>query len=128
MMETYRQRSGLEPDFQVHYQIIPESEGGRSSPPFQHIRWDWLYEDDDPEIAGISMIWPEAIDQNDLALPDGVIPTEGEALMFIVVAERRPFHANRIKKGVKGYWVEGARKVAICTVTRVLAINENPSS
>jgi hypothetical protein len=74
------------------------------------------------------MTWPEAIDQNGKTLPDGEIPTEGEALMFIVVAKRRPFHASRIKKDVKGYWVEGARKVAKCTVTRVLAINETPSS
>jgi hypothetical protein len=55
-------------------------------------------------------------------LPEGEIPVAGEALMFIVNADRWPYHRTRIAPGVKGFFVEGSHRVAECEVTAVLAL------
>ncbi len=122
-MDNYEKLSGLKPDFLVSYKLIPASEGGRKTPPFQHIRWDWLYDGDDPAI--VSMIHPEAIDEKGEPFPEGPIPDNAYALMFILDTGRRGIHATRIKEGVKGFFVEGSRKVATCTAIKVLSIHEN---
>lgn len=127
-METYIDKTSLLPDFEVSYSFLSEEEGGRKAPPHQHTRWDFLYEGDDPEKDGVNMIWPEIINEYGQVLPEGEIPMKGRALMFVVLASRRPFHFSRIAKGTRGYFVEGARKVAVCTVTKVIGLHENPSS
>jgi len=125
---SYADRAGWLPDFEVAYRIFTPEEGGRKKPPHQHTRWDFLYEGDDPETDRISMIWPEFIDASGAVLPEGIVPMSGRALMFIAAPQGRPYHCDRIRPGVRGYFVEGSRKVAACEVVAVLALHDNPCS
>lgn len=81
-----------------------------------------MYEGDDPLQDGISMVWPEFIGPSGTVLPEGEVPMEGCAQMFVVNPDRRPFHAARVAIGVRGFFMEGARRVAECQVTRVLGL------
>jgi hypothetical protein len=125
LMQTYSERTGRQPAFEVHYRFLTPTEGGRISSPRQHVRWDFMYACDDPLRDGISMIWPEFIDASGAVLPEGEVPCEGQALMFIVNLDRVPFHKERIAPGVRGFLMEGSRKVAECEVTRVLGLARN---
>ena len=118
-MQSYRERT--KPAFQVRYRFLLPSEGGRESPPRQHIRWDFLYEGDDPSRDGISMIWPEFISSDGAMLSEGEVPLHGLADMFIVNGDLIAHHRSRITVGTKGYFVEGAKRVAQCEVTAVLS-------
>jgi hypothetical protein len=120
-MDPYR-RAGGNPAFEVRYRFLALSEGGRAAPPRQHIRWDFMYEGDDPQCDGISMVWPEFVDAGGSMLPEGEVPAEGQALMFIVNPERIVFHRQRIAIGTRGFFMEGARKVAECEVTAILGL------
>ncbi|KQZ26849.1 hypothetical protein [Duganella sp. Root1480D1] len=115
-MASYSERSGRAPSFEVEYRFLSADEGGRTLPPHQHTRWDFLYEGDDAERDGIWMIWPEFISDDRQALPDGVVPMEGRALMFIVNLDNERLHRERISVGTRGAFVEGPKRVAECTV------------
>lgn len=117
---TYTQRTARPADFCVRYRFLSATEGGRSTPPHQHVRWDFLYEGDDPLIDGVHMIWPEFLDAAGQVLPAGEVPAEGTAQMFIVNRERISFHQSRVRVGVHGFFMEGARKVAKCEVTAII--------
>jgi hypothetical protein len=123
-MQPYNRDEG-NPAFEVRYCLIPYSDGGREQPPKQHIRWDFLYEEDDPSSDGISMVWPEFVDENGKLRSENDIPIEGIALMFIVDPARRGFHKKRIAVGVRGFFMEGSRKVGKCEVTAVLGLASN---
>jgi len=123
-MKTYSELTGRRPDFEVCYRFLSRLEGGRKMSPHQHTRWDFLYEGDDPKTNGISMIWPEFISPSGAILPEGEIPIDGKALMFIVTAEGRPFHKQRITIGTRGFFVEGPRKVAECQVVAILGLSD----
>ena len=112
----------MKPAFEVTYRFYSSEEGGRKSAPRQHVRWDFLYEGDDPVTDGISMVWPEFISESGAVLPEGEVPVAGQAHMFIVNPERVEFHRARIRKGVRGFFVEGPRKVAECEVIAVLGL------
>lgn len=118
-MTNYTQRTGRPADFLVCYRFLSTTEGGRSTPPHQHVRWDFLYEGDDPLIDGVHMIWPEFVDAAGDVLPEGEVPAVGMAQMFVVNRERTSFHQSRIRIGVRGFFMEGARKVAECEVTAI---------
>lgn len=122
MEKTYTERTGWQPAFEVRYRFLRRDEGGRNSPPLQHVRWDFMYEGDEPLRDGISMVWPEFVSADGAVLPEGEVPTEGRALMFIVNPERTQFHRRRIAVGIRGFFMEGARKVAECEVVRLLGI------
>lgn len=122
-MSSYRNQRGTAPDFRVRYRFLSEIEGGRKNLPLQHIRSDFLYEGDDPQADGIWCIWPEFLSATGTVLPnDQRAPMEGLADMYIVNAELRAEHARRIHVGVKGYFVEGAKKTAACEVVVVLGL------
>ena len=122
-MQTYSERSAREPSFEVSYRFLSEAEGGRKSAPHQYTRWDFAYEADGPLVHQAFMIWPEFIAPSGKVLPEGEIPLSGRALMFILDDELWPFHRERISIGVRGFFVEGAKKVAECTVTEVLGLS-----
>lgn len=42
--------------------------------------------------------------------------------MWVIVQERRPFHATHIHAGQKAFFVEGSRHVAECEVLEVIAL------
>jgi hypothetical protein len=119
---SYSERTGWAPAFEVRYRYLNEEEGGRKSPPRQHVRWDFLYEGDDPFKDGISMVWPEFVSEEGLVLPEGEVPTSGRARMFNVNPERHAFHRARVSIGVRGFFMEGSRRVAHCEVTSVLGL------
>jgi len=99
---------------------LGEAEGGRKELPFQHIRSDFLYAGDDPQ--SIWCIWPEFLSADGAVLPeDGQrVPVEGLADMYILNGDLRAEHAQRIRVGTKGFFVEGHRKTAVCEVVAVL--------
>lgn len=121
-MATYTERTGRAPSFEVEYRFLSAEERGRSLPPHQHTRWDFLYEGDDPTRDGVWMIWPEFISQDRAVLPDGEVPPSGRALMFIVNLDNEHYHRSRIELGKRGAFVEGAKRVAECTVVSIHAL------
>jgi hypothetical protein len=123
-METYSERTGRRPSFEVRYRFLTREQGGRLSAPHQHTRWDFLYEGEDPRDS-IWMIWPEFISSQDgEVLPAGEVPVEGNAFMFIVNMENAAYHRERIVVGTKGYFVEGPRRVAECEVVALHGLND----
>lgn len=124
-MSTSYSRSGRHPDFVVRYRFLTAAEGGRVSAPRQHIRWDFLYQGDDPQRDGIWVIWPEFIDATGNPLPEGPVPYEGVAHMFILNPDMRDHvHRGRLAVGIKGYFVEGTKRVAECEVTEIIGLHE----
>ena len=123
---SYRERTGREPDFRVQYRFLSHAEGGRSSLPFQHIRSDFLYAEDDPSEDGIWCIWPEFLSCDGTVLPEGQpVANEGIADMYVLSAELRPEHQRRIHVGAKGFFVEGAKRTASCEVIEVLGLRSD---
>jgi hypothetical protein len=121
-MSSYADKSGRQADFEVVYRFYTAEQGGRKSPPHQHVRWDFLYAEDDPLKDGISMIWPEFVSEAGSVLPEGEVSYEGVARMFIVNPDRTEFHRARLKIGTRGYFVEGSHRVAECTVRSLLGL------
>jgi hypothetical protein len=118
-------RPGRQPDFEVRYHFYSAEEGGRQSAPRQHIRWDFLYHGDDPQHDGIYAIYPEFLDPTGSPLSDGPVPYDGVAHMFVLNPEmREQVHRQRIAVGVKGYFVEGAKRVAECEVTKLIGLSK----
>ena len=123
-MNSYA-KSGLPPDFRVSYTLYSAEEGGRKTPARQHIRWDFRY-DDKAISTSTFMIWPEILQPNGELLPSGYIPTHGLADMFIVFPTSRAFHQQHIKPGLRGYFVEGSLRVAVCEVIAIIYLYSNP--
>ena len=117
-------------DFEVHYRFFTREEGGRTSgPAWQHYRCDWAYAGDDIAQTGIYMIHPEFIAGDGSVLPEGApVPWSGTATMWVLVPEMRAvLHRARIQPGVRGYFMEGKRRVAEVVVTRIIGLHTNPS-
>src|SRR5882724_3003068 len=91
-------------DFEAGIRIYSTAEGGRRTPTFNGIRWDFAYADQQPDDT-LYMIWPDFLDAqgnsrtNDSPLPIG---EELPARMTIVVDEmREQVHRGRIAPGVR---------------------------
>ncbi|TGE22399.1 hypothetical protein E5K00_19355 [Hymenobacter aquaticus] len=126
-MESYTQMSGHRPDFRVSYTMYSAEESGRYNPAPQHIRWDFRY-DDKAISTSTFIIWPEILLPDGAMLTDGPVPMYGLADMFIILPTSRAFHQRHIKPGVRGYFVEGPRRMAVCEVIEVIGLFENPIS
>jgi len=121
-----RTLSGHSPDFEVQYRFLEAEEGGRSTgPPYQGFRRDWAHDGDDISRTGMFMIWPEFKDENGIPVPDGErVPAAGTAEMWILSHEfRERVHRKRITVGIKGFLMEGSRRVAEAVVTRVIGLH-----
>jgi hypothetical protein len=100
--------------------------GGRQQQPRQGIyRPDIRYVDDIDTQAW--MVWPLFLAADESELGDGAtIPNRCSANFYIVDENmRREVHALRLKVGVQFNLVEGARRVAVCEVTEILALHDN---
>ncbi len=110
-------------DFEVRYRFYSEAEGGRNAQQFfQGYRCDWVYADfEGAEPRQVWMIWPIFVDESGQFVPENApVDVEGTARMMIVNEElRQTIHKGRIRPGVKGFFVEGQKKVAEATVIRV---------
>lgn len=125
---SYAEHCKNSADFEVRYRFFTSEEGGRvSGPPWQHYRCDWAYADE-MGATGIYMIHPEFIAEDGSVLAEGFpVPWAGTATMWIVVPEMRSqIHRQRIMEGVRGYFMEGNRRVAEAVVTRILGLHTNP--
>lgn len=125
MHTPYQQLFGHSADFEVTYRLFSPEEGGRKLPPFQGIRWDFLYE----EFPGEGfMIYPEIMaPQTNEIFPSGIpIPPYGIATMWILNSSLRTLHQQRLKAGTRGYFIEGPKKVGVCEVSRILGLHSNP--
>ncbi len=113
-------------DFEAEVRIFSKAEGGRSTPAFNGIRWDFAYEGDDIKEVGIFIIWPDFMDENGDSLPtDKPLPIDKKlkARMTIVVDEmREKVHLERVKVGTKFFCHEGGKQVAMGEVTRITGL------
>lgn len=121
-------------DFRVKYRFFTPAEGGRMNPALQGYRSDWVYADDyaaweardQKNSLQLYMIWPWAVDEYGLEYsPYEFMPSEGFADMHILVDEMRSVHRRKIRVGVKGYFVEGPRRVAEAEVIDILYLNHD---
>ena len=113
-------------DFEAKVTILGKAEEGRSSPPFNGVRWDLCYADDSPA-DGLYMVWPDFFDERGQSLPtDAPLPvgTALHARFVIVNAAMRHLHQARIFVGTRFYCQEGSRRVAEGTVTRITGLHE----
>lgn len=117
----YQEVRGRSADFVVEYEIdlAPEL---RSVKPSQGMRSDFLYKGDSPHADGIHMIWPEFLDESGQVIteknPEKISP-KGKANMWVLLDERRPYHAQRIEIGTEGFWVIGSFKLAKVRVIKI---------
>ena len=120
--------NGNRHDFEVKYRFLSSAEGGRKiGTPFQGYRSDWAYEGGDIKKTGIYMIHPEFLDSNGNVLAENIrAPIEGVARMRILSQELREIiHKGKIKIGVKGFFMEGGRRVAEAEVIKVVGLSDN---
>ena len=108
-------------DFIVKYRFFTIDEGGRKTgPPTQGYRSDFMY-NDNPE--KIFMIFPEFInDDNQVILDKSVQSWSGKANMWIINPDFIDYHKNKIKIGVKGYFMEGFKKTAECEIIELISL------
>jgi translation elongation factor EF-Tu-like GTPase len=114
-------------DFEAVIRIYSAAEGGRRSPAFNGIRWDFAYaEQESPET--LYMVWPDFLDEAGNSLPGDVPLPVGQGLparMTIVVDELRDrVHRSRIASGVRFFCHEGGKRVAEGVVTRITGLLE----
>ena len=111
-------------DFVVKYRFLTKEEGGRQTGlPIQGIRSDFMYFGDNPKTDRIYMIHPEFLDENDNIITEKRIVSEtGKALMWIVNPEFNEYHKNRLKIGIKGYFMEGPKITAECEVIELIGL------
>ena len=128
MDKNKRRELGLR-DFRVKYRFFTPAEGGRERPVAQGYRSDWVYAEDYEKFgtgALLCMIHPWAVDEYGFEYqPYELIPSEGFADMRILFDSSRPIHRRRIRVGVKGYFVEGPRRVAEAEVIDILYLNHD---
>jgi hypothetical protein len=128
---NYAELRGHPADFEVRYRLLAAEEGGRvTCPPRQPYRCDWAYDGDDISQTGIFMIHPEFLSSDGSVLPQGsTVGSTGLATMWILdPAMRAGIHRQRIQSGVRGFFMEGSRRVAEAEVTRVIGLHINPAA
>ncbi len=125
MHEPYENRLNHKADFRVKYRFRKPEEGGRKTgEPAQGIRSNFSFIGE----SEMFMIWPEFEDSygNVLLENDSPVPNCGTARMWIIKDEMRPSHYDRIKVGMKGYFIEGII-TAECEVIEILDLKKNPT-
>jgi len=127
MHEPYKIRLKHQADFRVKYKFRDKENGGRERLPYQGIRSDFSYNDD--QDYNVYMIWPEFEDKDGQIILENETPVqqEGTALMWIINPEMRIIHRNRIKVGTCGFFREGERITADCQVVEILDLFKNPT-
>jgi hypothetical protein len=114
-------------DFEAVIRVFSETEGGRKTPPFNGIRWDFSYVSDEGSNQ-LYMIWPDFFSSSGDSLPtDSPLPIgiELSARMTVVAEEMREHvHRGRIVPGLEFYCHEGSKRVAIGRVTRITGLHD----
>lgn len=109
----YEQKLNHKADFRVSYRFYAENEGGRKRTPSQGYRSDFWYKHPaNSNVNQIFMIWPEFENTHkEVILDNSFVNESGTARMWIINAKMRSYHLDKITIGVKGYFMEGARRV-----------------
>lgn len=119
---------GLYPpdDFEATIRVYGLREGGRRTPAFNGIRWDFAYADGQPADM-LYMVWPDFLTADGRSLPtDQPLPVgvELSARMTVVMDEMRAeAHRSRIAPGVRFFCHEGRQRVAEGVVTRITGLH-----
>ncbi|CAM3140814.1 hypothetical protein PASE110613_17805 [Paenibacillus sediminis] len=129
MWIPYETRRNYPTDFVVRYRFFAAEEGGRKHLPFQGYRGDFAIEDDfKGSNIDLRMIHPEFEDELGNIITDTTIqvPKSGRARMWVLFEESRPRHRNTLKVGMKGYFMEGPKKVGEAEIIEIIGLNSNP--
>ena len=129
MWIPYETRRNYPTDFIVFYRFFTEEEGGRRHLPFQGYRSDFAVEDDfTGSNIDLRIIHPEFEDEIGNIILDTTIqvPISGRAKMWILFEESRLRHRNTLKVGMKGYFMEGPKKVAEAEIIEIVGLYSNP--
>lgn len=120
----YEHNKNRDCDFIVQYRFFSADEGGRKGNPGQGYRSDFLYSGDE-NIKQLWMIWPEFLDEEENVILDKSVPvpTSGKAKMWILNETLQNLHRERIKIGLKGFFMEGPHKVAECEVIQIVNLS-----
>ena len=112
-------------DFEATIRIYSVAEGGRRTPVYNGIRWDFAYAEENPPDT-LYMIWPDFFAAGGRNLPtDQPLPVSVElsTRMGVVMDEMRAgLHRDRIAPGVRFFCHEGGRRVAEGVVTRITGL------
>ena len=112
-------------DFEAAIHSYTTAQGGRRTPAFNGIRWDFAYAEDQSP-APLYMIWPDFFAADGRSLPtDRSLPVDVEltARMVVLLDEMRAeVHRGRIAPGVRFFCHEGSKRVAAGVVTRVTGL------
>lgn len=110
-------------DFVVSYRFFSPEEGGRKTGlPTQGYKPNFMY-NEHPSSGKHYMIFPEFIDENNEIILEGAyVAKTGKANMWIVNPEFIQYHKEKIKIGVKGYFMEGGKKIAECEVIAIIGL------
>jgi hypothetical protein len=129
MHNPYDIKLGHPADFRVRYRFYTKEEGGRLSPPNQGYRSDFWYDQESQSNDEIFMIWPEFenADGEVILQSDSPVPISGIARMWVLVPEKRPYHYEKIKPGLIGYFMEGPKRVGECEVVELVGLFHNPT-
>lgn len=128
MHQPIEQRLNHPADFRVKYRFYTPAEGGRSSMPHQGYRSDFWYDHREHQPNYLFMIWPEFEGEKEEVIlhKESPVHEKRTARMWIINKETRAYHRNKIQVGLKGYFMEGFRKVAECEVIELLGLHTNP--
>src|SRR5262249_29463472 len=109
-------------DCEAVVRIYTPAEGGRRTPAFNGLRWDFPYADD-PTTAQLYMIWPDVCGSDGRSLPTNQplpVGVELPARLWVVADEMRAeVHRGRLVPGLRFYCHEGGRRVGEGVVTRL---------
>jgi translation elongation factor EF-Tu-like GTPase len=111
-------------DFEARIRVFTAAEGGRKTPVFNGIRWDFAYLDD-PDVNCLYCIYPDFYAENGDSLSDEPIPIDVElpARMYILRDDMRcSVHRSRLAVGTEFYCQEGGTRVAHGIVTRITGL------
>ena len=115
-------------DFEAVVRIFTHEQGGRETPSFNGLRWDFSYAEEDPA-EGTWMIHPDFVDERGDSLPqDRPLPLDIELPARFLIADdnlRGEVHRPRIQVGTRFFRHEGSKRVAEGRVTRITGLSED---
>jgi hypothetical protein len=128
MHQPYQNRLKHPADFRVRYRFYA-TEADRLNLPYQGIRCDFQYDYPGRKLNEAFMIWPQFEDSLGNLILDNLspVPREGTARMWILIPERRTFHREHLKVGLKCNFFEG-KPTADCEVIEILGLMTNPDA
>lgn len=127
MPAPYRLYPEFNLDFEARVRLLRADEGGRNSPPYNGIRWDFEYAQDKPRVAYM-WLYPDFFDPitgdswQEMPLP---VDEWLHVRVSVFSEHMRPVHQSKIRQGTSFYYCEGNRIVAEGTVTRIIGLFES---